>query len=212
MIKAILFDLDGTLIDTNDLILKSFRHVFDTHLGHLTIEDEEIVKTFGEPLMGVMERYDKDRAKFLYDTYIKYNEAIHDELTKEIKGVKEGLTSLKNKGFKLAIVTSKRRAIALRGLKLFNLDRFMDVVITPEDTVKHKPEGEPVLKACEMLDVSPEEALMVGDSHNDILCGKNAGSLTCLVKYTALSVDEILVHKPNYVVDSIEEIVELVNI
>lgn len=209
MIKAILFDLDGTLINTNDLILETFKYVFKAHLN-IEVDDSEIINTFGEPLMTVLQRYGKDRAEELFQAYIAHNEEVHDELAKSIEGVEDGLKLLKEAGLKIGVVTSKRRAGALRGLRLFDLEKFIEVIITPEDTKKHKPCGEPVLKACEILGISPEDAIMVGDSHNDILCGQNAGAKTCLVKYTALSVEGILKHSPDYVVDSVVDIYNIV--
>lgn len=209
MIKAVLFDLDGTLIDTNDLIIQSFKHTYRKHLNK-DVPDSEIVMHFGEPLLATLARYDKTNAHILIQTYRAHNEAVHDELTKEIVGVKETLRELKTLGIKIGVVTSKRRELAERGLKLFNLHELMEVIITPEDTAKHKPEADPVLKACELLDISPKEALMVGDSHYDILCGKNAGSKSCLVKYTALPVHKIMEHNPEYAVEEIKDILEIV--
>lgn len=205
MIKGIFFDLDGTLINTNKLIVSSFQYVFKENLN-LMVEEQEIVQYFGEPLSYTMAKYTKDRVEELVQKYVEYSLSIHDEYTEEFNGVEKGLSYLKEKGYKLAIVTSKRRSTALRGLRLFDLEKYFDVIISPEDTEKHKPCGEPVLKACEVLDLSPEEVLMVGDSHNDILCGRNAGAKTCLVKYTALPLEKLLEHKPDYVIESIEDI------
>ncbi|ADL52369.1 pyrophosphatase PpaX [Clostridium cellulovorans] len=204
MIKAILFDLDGTILDTNDLILNSFKHSFKTHLD-LELPREEIVKFFGEPLQYSLAKYGEDKLENLISTYRSYNEENHDSNVTLFKGVKEGLKVLKDKNFKLAIVTSKRESMTRRGLDLFGLTECFDVIITPEATKEHKPNGEPVLKACEVLGIKPEEAIMVGDSHNDILCGKNAGAKTGLVKYTALDQSELLKLYPDYLVDSIEE-------
>jgi pyrophosphatase PpaX len=209
LIKAVLFDLDGTLIDTNDLIIQSFKHTYRKHLNK-DVPDSEIVVHFGEPLLATLARYDEANADILIQTYRAYNEAIHDDLTKEIVGVKQTLKELKTLGIKIGVVTSKRRELAERGLKLFNLYELMEVIITPEDTAKHKPEAEPVLKACELLNILPEEAIMVGDSHYDILCGKNAGTKSCLVKYTALPVDKIMEHNPEYAVDEIKDILEII--
>jgi len=209
MIKAILFDLDGTIIDTNELILTSFNYVLNNYLG-LNIRKEEIVESFGIPLKDVMDHYAKERAEELVDEYIRYSLESHDKYIKSYDHVEEGLLKLKNKGFKLAIVTSKRRGTALRGLNCFDLEKYFDVIITPEDSKKHKPDGEPVLKACEVLKVKPEETIMVGDSHNDILCGKNAGSKTCLVNYTALNVEKIKTHNPDFIIDKIEDLIELI--
>jgi len=209
LIKAVLFDLDGTLIDTNDLIINSFKYTLKKHLG-LDAHKDEIVMHFGEPLLDTLSRYDKENAHILLETYRKYNENIHDELTKEVVGAKETLSELKTLGIKTAVVTSKRKILAERGLKLFNLLNYIDVFITPEDTIKHKPDGEPVIKACEELKISTNEAIMVGDSHYDILCGKNAGAKSCLVKYTALPIDKIMVYNPDYIVEKIQDILDII--
>ncbi|WPC43637.1 pyrophosphatase PpaX [Clostridium sp. JS66] len=208
MIKAILFDLDGTLINTNDLIVKSFKYAFNKHFNK-DISREEIVRTFGEPLRDAMARYDSENADLLLNLFRSFNESKHDELATKFSGVEEGLKALKNIDVKLAVVTSKRRNMALRGLELINIYKYMDVIVCPEDTKKHKPLGDPALKACELLNILPEEAIMVGDSHNDILCGRNAGCKTCLVKYTALSLKELIEYKPDYIIDSIEDLTEI---
>lgn len=209
MIKGIFFDLDGTLINTNKLIVSSFQYVFKENLD-LMVEEQEIVQYFGEPLSYTMAKYTEDRVEELVQKYVEYSLSIHDEYTEGFSGVEEGLCYLREKGYKLAVVTSKRRNTALRGLRLFDLEKYFDVIISPEDTEKHKPCGEPVLKACEVLELSPEEVLMVGDSHNDILCGRNAGAKTCLVKYTALPLERLLEHKPDYVIESIEDIINII--
>ena len=209
MIRGIFFDLDGTLIDTNNLIINSFQYVFKEHLK-LEVEDEEIIQYFGEPLSYTLSKYSKDNVDFLIQKYVEYSLSIHDEYTKNFKGVEEGLIQLRQQGFKLAVVTSKRKTTALRGLRLFDLEKYFDTIITPEDTEKHKPHGEPVLKACEVLNLMPNEVVMVGDSHNDILCGKNAGSKTCLVKYTRLKLETLLSHNPDYIIDTIEDIEKII--
>lgn len=209
LIKAILFDLDGTLIDTNELIIQSFKYILKEHLN-IEADEKELVMYFGEPLAKTLARYDEAKAEMLTEAYKEYNENIHDDLTKEVLGSKETLKELITMGIMTGVVTSKRRAIAERGLKLFNLMEALDVIITPEDTTKHKPDGEPVLKACEVLGIKPEEAIMVGDSHFDILCGQNAGAKTALVKYTALPVDKIMEYDPSYAIDNLEDLLVIV--
>jgi pyrophosphatase PpaX len=209
MIKAVLFDLDGTLIDTNKLVIESFKHTLRKH-KNICPPDCEITKYFGEPLLTTLARYDEKNVDELRKTYHEFNEAVHDEMAKEIEGAKEVLEELRNLNIKTGVVTSKRRVMAERGLKLFKLFNLLDVLITPEDTEKHKPDPEPVLKACEILGVKPEEALMVGDSHYDILCGKNAGTQTCLVKYTVLPIENIIIHNPDHTVDRIIDILDIV--
>jgi len=208
MIKGFLFDLDGTLINTNNLILHTFKHIFKTHL-ELEVEDSEIVKCFGEPLSATFEKYNKDNVEFLIDEYKKYNVTVHDELAESYDGVRDTLIYMKEKGYKLAIVTSKRREVAVRGLKLFELFDIMDVIVTPESTKNHKPHEEPVLCACEQLELAPNEVIMVGDSHNDILSGNNAGAPTALVEYTALSIENLKQFNPTYIISHIKELLDI---
>lgn len=208
MIKGFLFDLDGTLINTNNLILHTFKHIFKTHM-ELEVEESEIVKCFGEPLSVTFEKYTKDNIELLVDEYKKYNVTVHDELAESYEGVKDTLIYMKQKGYKLAIVTSKRREVAVRGLKLFDLFDIMDVIVTPESTSKHKPHEEPVLFACEQLGLAPNEVIMVGDSHNDILSGNNAGAPTALVDYTALSIESLKEYNPTYIISHISELLDI---
>lgn len=209
MIKAVLFDLDGTLINSNDLILKSFKHTFKSILN-LELSDEEISLNFGKPLQEIFKNYDSEKIEEMINTYRKINLELHDKECKEFLGVKEMLKALKNKGIKIGVVTSKKKDMAERGAKLMGIFDYFDVFITPECTKKHKPYGEPVLKACEILGVSPNEALMVGDSPYDILAGKNAKTKTCGVNYTALPIEKLKESKADFYIDKPSEILEVI--
>lgn len=206
MIKAILFDLDGTLIDTNELIVQSFQHAFREHLNK-EISREDVIKTFGEPLRGAMLKYDEENVDKMLSIFRKYNEKNHDRLASECEGVVEGIKLLKESGYKIALVTSKRRSMTERGLKLIDIYKDMDIIVTPEDTEEHKPLAAPALKACDLLNVKPVETIFVGDSHNDILCGKAAGCYTCLVSYTALPLEEMMGYGPDFIIDNLRELV-----
>lgn len=209
MIKAVLFDLDGTLLDSNKLIIESYKYTIRKHFNK-ELEEKNITKYFGEPLLTTLARYSEEDAEELVKTYRNYNESIHDDMVTEMQGASDILIALRESGVKVAIVTSKRRVLAERGMKICNLLEKVDAIITPEDTVKHKPEGEPVLKACELLDVLPSEALMVGDSHYDILCGKNAGAKTCIVKYSLLPFEDLIKYEPDYIIENLMELLKIV--
>lgn len=193
MIKAILFDLDGTLLDTNELIYNSFCHTFNEFINR-EVSKSEITNLYGKPLEYSFSSYteDKELVDKMIKVYREYNLKHHDNMCVPFDGVVELLTKLKNKGIKLGIVTSKKKDTAIRGMKVGKILDFMDVIITPEVTKKHKPHGEPALKACEILNVSPSETIMVGDSSYDLLCGKRAGCYTCGVHYTAINIEELL--------------------
>lgn len=211
MIKAILFDLDGTLLDTNELILASFKEAFSKCLN-LNLEDSEVVKHFGKPLQYSFSTYgNKEKVQEMINTYREYNDRNHDTKCMPFEGVHDVLQQLKNKGIKIAIVTSKRKIMSERGMKISGIYDYFDVIITPECTEKHKPDKEPALKACELLDISPSNSIFVGDSTFDILCGKNAGCYTCAVKYTALPLDELEKVQPDFYISKFDELLSVIN-
>lgn len=211
MIKGVLFDLDGTLIDTNELTYKSFlfmfKEIFDKELPK-----SEITKFYGKPLEESLSKFAEDDIMLnkMISTYRKYNKANHDSLCKVFDGVVEMLEKLKERNIKIAIVTSKKRDMAKRGLKVTNIFKYIDVIITPEDTTKHKPEGETAMKACEILKLDPKEVLMVGDSPYDLMCGKNAGTLCCGVEYTEIDLSELMRVKPDYMIKKPIDLLEVI--
>lgn len=208
MIKAVLFDLDGTVADTNHLIFQSFRYTLDHH-GISGITDDEIYSHYGEPLLRTMLRYAPEEAEALVKTYHDYNLKTHDELIRPFPGVEQMLRSLSDMGLKLGIVTSKRHKVASRSLEVLGLTSWFQAVVTPEDTVKHKPEPEPVLHGAELLGVSPQEAMMVGDSPYDLMSGRNAGTLTCGVEYTKLPLAVLLSTRPDYMIREAGDLVPI---
>lgn len=209
MIKAVLFDLDGTVADTNHLIYDSFRYTLDHH-GIPDITDDEIYSHYGEPLLRTMIHYAPDVADDLVSTYHSYNLERHDELIRPFPGVDGMLKDLVTMGLKLAIVTSKRHLVASRSLEVLGLSSLFDVVVTPEDTSKHKPEPDPVLHGAKLLNVLPSETMMVGDSPYDLLSGRQAGALTCGVEYTKLPLEMLLETKPDYMIREAHELTEII--
>lgn len=209
MIRAVLFDLDGTVINTNDLVIGSWRHTLKENLG-LYPDDSEIISSFGEPLVVTAKRYDENKVDMLCAAYRHFNVSMHDSMIKKYEGMDEAIRSLKSLDIKLGIVTSKRKIMAERGLKNFGLFDYMDVIVAVEDTISHKPHGEPLLKALEILDLLPEETLYVGDTHFDILCGKDAGCRTCIVRYSMIPFDELMKYSPDFAIDKPMDLVGLV--
>lgn len=211
MIEAILFDLDGTLLDTNELIFSSFREAFSKCLN-LNLKNDEIAMYFGKPLEYSFSSYgNKEKVEEMIATYRNYNDKNHDENCMPFKGVKRILKELQNRGIKIAIVTSKRKIMSERGMKISGIYEFVDVIITPECTDKHKPDKAPALKACELLSVSPENSIFVGDSTFDILCGKDAGCHTCAVNYTALPIHELEKVEPDFFISEFSELLEVID-
>lgn len=213
MVKAVLFDLDGTLIDTNELIYNSFEKTFKDLLG-LSLKKEDIIKFFGIPLKEAFVPYFKEGEEEKIMNSIKYyrdiNEEIHDNMCFAFDGVKDMLNGLKERGIKIGIVTSKREDLAIRGMKIAGIYDYMDVIITPEKTTLHKPNGEPAEAACNLLGIEPKEAIMVGDSSYDILCGNSAGCKTCAVEYSIIDIEKLKEVNPDYIIKKPIEILDIV--
>lgn len=184
--RAVLFDLDGTLIDTNHLIVTSFRHVFREKLGR-EVDPAEIYPHFGEPLPATMEFFAPGRADEFVAFYRDFNIANHDTLLRHFPGMPEAVAALKQAGVKLGVVTSKKSDMARRGLRVSGLEPFFDAVVGMDETAKHKPDPEPALLALQRMgERSGNDVLMVGDSVFDILCGRNAGLKTAAVGWTVI--------------------------
>lgn len=182
--KYVFFDLDGTLIDTVPLILESFDYTFIHHFGE-TRPEEETISYIGMPLIKHLKSIYPGKEEELAKTYRNYNDERHDASVAIFIGVYELVKALYEKGIVLGVVTSKRRELAMRGLKLFNLLDYFQFVNGSEASQKHKPDGEPLLKAMEAVNaINKEEVLYVGDSPLDILCAKNAGVSSAAVAWT----------------------------
>ena len=145
------------------------------------------------------------------DVYREYNNMHHDEMIKPITGVQETLAALKKQDIKIAVVTSKKRPMVLRGISCLQLEQYIDVVIALGDTQESKPHAEPMLAACAKLGVAPQECLCVGDSPFDLQSGRNAGTRTVAVRYTAFAWEKIMAEgRPDYVIEQPQELLELV--
>ncbi|HEX2207154.1 MAG TPA: HAD-IA family hydrolase [Longimicrobium sp.] len=178
-IRAVLYDFDGTLADSTELIMRCYRHTMRTHLGNVP-PDEVWLSGFGMTLESQMRRFGRhpDEVEAMLDTYRAFQNVIHDDLLRPFPGAAETVAELERRGYGLAIVTSKHRRATLRGMQLCGLVSHFDVIVTPEDVAEPKPHPEPVLAALEKLGVEPHEALFVGDSPHDVAAGRAAGTRT----------------------------------
>lgn len=205
MLQAILFDFDGTLINTNDLVFQSYRYAFRTVLNR-EITMEEILNLYGRPLYPSLKQYEPLRDE-LYSAYKEFNlNPQNSDLVKKFPGVAEGIHLLNANGFRLGIVTSKRLSSVMSGLNFLGLENAFEIIITPADTQEHKPHPAPVLAACEKMKIIPNNVLMVGDSVFDLMAGKSAGCAVCAVTYSTTALEELKNLKPDYMIDTIEEL------
>ena len=178
-IRAVLYDFDGTLADSTELIMRSYRHTMTCHLGECP-PDEAWLSGFGMTLESQIARFARsdDEGLAMLGTYREFQDGLHDTLLRPFPGAAETVAELERRGYALAIVTSKHRRSALRGMELCGIVPHFGVVVTPEDVANPKPHPEPVLLALERLGVEPAEALFVGDSPHDVASGRAAGTRT----------------------------------
>lgn len=202
-IEAVLFDLDGTLINSIPLIRLTFEKVF-ADFG-IPWGNGEVLKTIGLPLREVARQYAPGRVEEFLDKYAEFQQSRHEEYTKLYPGVIEVLKEIKNTGLRTGVVTSKRRAPALAGMALTGIDRYIEVAVTVEDVTRPKPDPEPVCRALDLLHTRPENAVYTGDSWYDIISGKNAGVTTIGVTWGMATREQLESYGPDFIVDSWEE-------
>jgi pyrophosphatase PpaX len=176
-IRAVLYDFDGTLANSTDLIMRCYRHTMGTHLGSVP-PDDEWLSGFGMTLETQIRRFARSDAEALQmlDTYRAFQAIHHDDLLRPFPGAAETVAELERRGVALAIVTSKHRRATLQGMDLCGIVHHFDVIVTPEDVTHPKPHPEPVLAALDRLGVQPHEAVFVGDSPHDMAAGRAAGT------------------------------------
>lgn len=201
---VVLFDLDGTLIDSGPIILASMRHACVSVLGYEPDEAKVRSAIGGPGLVAQMRDLDPDRVDELVDAYRAHNEPLHDEL-EAFDEMLALLPRLRDEGRRLGIVTAKRReTVGLAYDRFPLLAEVMEVLVGAEDTERHKPDPDPLLAALERLDARPGDAAYVGDSPFDVRAAKAGGLYAVAVAWggihhaDALAEEgpDLLVHEP----------------
>lgn len=204
-----MFDLDGTLIDTSELIRESFRHATATVLGERLV-DEVLTANVGQPLMTQMELLGGSaKAQELYDTYREFNHARHEEFIREYPGIEDVLSRLKARAARLGIVTSKSRETVNMAFESIPIEHYFDTVIATDDTDNHKPHPQPLQLALRRLDLAPDEAVYIGDSPFDIKAGQAAGMATAAVGWGMFSPVRLKELEPDFFLEKPEDILKL---
>lgn len=209
-IHTILFDLDGTLIDTNELIIASFMHTFNHY--NLPYTREEIIEFNGPPLVETFSTIDPDRVEEMIDVYREHNLRVHNEYVKAFPYVKEVLDILQENDIQIGIVTTKMADSVDRGLEIAGLDHRFDTIVTLDDVKHPKPHPEPVIKAMNHIGANPTTTLMVGDNSHDIESGKNAGIRTAGVAWSFKGADRIKKHNPTYMLEDMRDLLKIVGV
>ena len=201
---AVLFDLDGTLIDSIELILGSMRHAF-TAQGAPVPTDEEWLQGVGIPLQTALARYASTEAQLasLTAAYRAHQMEHHDRLVRCYDEVADTLSLLHQRGHPLAVVTSKAAPLARRGLEHSGIARFFEVIVGCDTCSRHKPHPEPVLTALAHLGYEANEAVFVGDSVHDIEAGNAAGVHTIGALWGPFTREQLSVARPDFLLERI---------
>jgi len=209
--NTVLFDLDGTLIDSLRLILDSYHHTLRVH--ELPARDDAYwLRGVGTPLRVQFKEYatDPELLERLVATYRDYNLAHHDTMVTGYDGVNGMLAAVRAAGARTALVTSKNREGAARGLRLMGLEPYLDVLVCADDVVRPKPDREPVDKALALLGSRAPDAVFVGDSVHDIHAGHAAGVATAAALWGPFGRDELAGSAPEYWLDTPADLLPLV--
>jgi len=215
MIDTVVFDFDGTIMDTNNIIIESWQHTYRTIKGH---EGDlgYILNTFGEPLEDSMRNaFPEVSTEESVAVYRDFHRARFYDMIQLFPGVEEMLANLKEGGYKVGLATSRLKVTAYQGLEKYDLFKYFDTVLTVEESVKPKPDPELLLKTLAKMDSKPETSAMTGDTRLDIACANRAGATSILVGWSEalagktkedFTGDEV----PDYIIKTPQELFDVI--
>ncbi len=201
----VLFDLDGTVVNTIPLIIASYDHAMWQVLGE-HVGPEEARGWIGQTLADTFHLKYPDHADALISSYIEFNLARMETLLEQYSGMRELLTDLVSAGIRIGVATSKRRSSAERTLALSGLAELIPVTVAMDDTALHKPRPEPLLLALERLGASADEAVYVGDAVFDVQAAHAAGLPAISVSWGAVDADVLAAAEPEFLVSEMDEL------
>ena len=211
--KFIVFDFDGTLFNTNEIIIESWQAAAMHYLGH-ELPRRDIERTFGETLTHTVSYLMPEENNLeVCDFHKAYQEEHFEGIVSVFDGVREVLSELRKRGCKLAVATSRRRLSFNDYMDEFDMFKYFDATIVMEDVTHHKPHPESLQVAMRKLGANPEETLMVGDTRFDMGCAKNAGVESVMVRWSHYVDDDELDElgfTPTYNIYKPEELLNLI--
>ncbi len=209
MIKAILFDIDGTLLDTSEFILQAFEHALK--VSGIPITRAEIAQKMGPPLF---EMYALLAPEIEPEKFVRLHRDFQAEklhLSIPFSGAQEVLKKIHEKGIRMGAVTSRSNENSIRTLELADIKQYFEIIISFEDVKKHKPDPEGIFMALESMNIKPHDAMMVGDTYVDVEAGKNAGTTTVGITH-GIRGDEVKTSNPDYLISSLPELLTILDI
>lgn len=202
--NAVIFDIDGTLTFTNQLIFDSFNFIAEKYLGK-RFSNEEIIALFGPTEDVIIKQMFPDKYELVRKDYYDYYHRNH-EIAKLYDGIRELLIDLKKCGVILGIFTGKGRTSSLITLNFLGIRELFDMIVTGDDVKNHKPSPEGIIKFIETFNLKPEEVLMVGDAPSDIKAAKQAGVNIASVVWDSYSANEVRKLNKETVFETVEQL------
>lgn len=209
LFDGIIFDVDGTLAETHELIFASFNHVAEKYLNK-RLTNEEIVSLFGPTEDVILKEWMKEDYESARKDYFDFYESKHSEMAEIFPGLMEVVKFIKEKSIPLGIFTGKGRDSATITLKSIGLYDQFDMILSGDDVDEHKPSPEGINKFLEMYKLNPERVLMVGDAIHDVMASERAGVKCALVLWDEYSRNRCKECKTDYRFFTVEEFVQFI--
>ena len=209
-VKAIIFDLDGTLIDASDGVVECFNYALK-EAGLKPAPAEEIKSTIGYPPKEVFKRYSKSKVEFLHRKLLKRAKEVMAEKSRLLPGARETLEFCHRNGFKCGMATTKYRENGMRVLTKLEIDNCFDVILFGDEVEFVKPHPGIIYRMAEKLSAKPEETLVVGDTVNDVMAAKAAGATSVSVTSGVDPKWKLLNEKPDYLIDTVGDLIKLLS-
>lgn len=210
MIKLVLFDLDGTLLKSTEIIMEAFVITFKKYFKDITLDERTLTSFLGHTLFETFGLYIKEDQSM--DELVSFYRQTSEALMKDVQAYPNAtalMESLKSKGVQIGVVTSKMNHVAREHLMLIGLNDYVTHLVGYEDVKNHKPDKEPIEKGLSLYGITPDEAVYVGDHENDMVAAKAAGVMSCAVSYSH-RLKEMLAVMPDYVVDDLLQIEDII--
>ena len=204
--EGLIFDIDGTLTSTNELIFKSFNHIAKKYLNR-TFTDNEIIALFGPTEDVILKEWCGKNFENAKKDYYEYYKS-HHNIAKLYPGIKELLDYLKSKRILLSIFTGKGRQASLITLEELSIINYFDLIVTGDDVANHKPSSEGIMKFVDGYGLNKEEVLMIGDSVSDVKASKEAGIKIASALWDSYAAEKVKNLGSDYYFHSVEELRE----
>jgi len=208
---GVLWDLDGTIVDSVELIVISFKHAMREVLGR-EVSREEAIAYVGRPLREQMVAFSPERADELVASYREFNHREHDRMLRLYDGIPDLLDSVRRAGIKVGLVTSKSRYTTKMAFDLTGIESYFDATICADESARNKPYPDPILLCLEAMEVAPAEAAYVGDSPADIQAARAAGVQAIAVAWGVFELEALIAEKPDRVVHTIPELMGILEV